>query len=116
MQNTFKRDWRNYVKTRRLMRQAWAAAAMTACALFQVAIAAPAEEATSRLVRVEAMFQERRKTAGEKIYKTVENVEGIFLMKLRPEKISPIVRRAVLACRTRCSYQRPAAATRRHES
>ena len=29
------------------------------------------------------MWQERCKLAGEKIYKTVENVEGVFLMKIR---------------------------------
>jgi hypothetical protein len=37
------------------------------------------------LAIAEAMFQARCKTAGEKIYRTAENVEGIFLMKLRPE-------------------------------
>jgi hypothetical protein len=35
-----------------------------------------------------AMWQERCKTAGEKIYKTVENVEGIYLMKVRPSEIN----------------------------
>ena len=42
----------------------------------------------SRLATAEAMFQERCKTAGEKIYRTAENVEGIFLMKLRPKGIN----------------------------
>ena len=32
------------------------------------------------------MWQERCKLAGEKIYKTVENVEGVFLMKIRTFK------------------------------
>ena len=32
------------------------------------------------------MFQERCKTAGEKIHRTVENVDGILLMKIRPIK------------------------------
>lgn len=39
----------------------------------------------NRLAKAEAMFQERCKTAGEKIRRTVEDVEGILLMKLRPE-------------------------------
>ena len=38
-----------------------------------------------RLAKAEAMFQERCKTAGEKIYRTVDKVDGIFLLKLRPE-------------------------------
>jgi len=33
-----------------------------------------------------AMFQERCKTAGVKIYRTVDSVDGIFVMKRRPEK------------------------------
>jgi hypothetical protein len=45
-----------------------------------------AEAQHSRLQVAEAMFQERCKKAGEKIHKTVENVEGIFLMKLRPQR------------------------------
>nr|WP_295784966.1 hypothetical protein [Rhodoferax sp.] len=36
-----------------------------------------------RQAKAVAMWQERCKTAGEKIYKTVENVEGIYLMKIR---------------------------------
>ncbi|MGE5384540.1 MAG: hypothetical protein ACM3SV_01505 [Betaproteobacteria bacterium] len=43
------------------------------------------ESAQDRLQKAEAMFQERCKKAGEKIYKTVDNVEGIFLMKIRPK-------------------------------
>lgn len=35
----------------------------------------------------QAHFQERCKTAGEKITRTVENVDGILLMKLRPETV-----------------------------
>ncbi len=45
-----------------------------------------AEMQRNRLKIAEAMFQERCKTAGEKIYRTVENVERIFLMKIRPER------------------------------
>lgn len=42
-------------------------------------------EYRNRLTTAQAIFNERCKTAGEKIYKTVENVEGIYLMKVRPE-------------------------------
>jgi hypothetical protein len=34
------------------------------------------------------MFAERCKTAGEKIYRTVENVEGVYLLKIRPKQIN----------------------------
>ena len=44
-----------------------------------------AELQRSRAQVAEAMFQERCKTAGEKIHKTVENVEGVYLLKLRPK-------------------------------
>ena len=43
------------------------------------------EDARARLQAAEAIFQERCKTAGEKIYRTVDNVEGIFLVKIRSE-------------------------------
>ncbi|MBC7700395.1 hypothetical protein [Aquabacterium sp.] len=42
-----------------------------------------AKEFEARSDKARAMWQERCKTAGEKIYKTVENVEGIYLMKIR---------------------------------
>jgi hypothetical protein len=43
----------------------------------------------ARLARAEAMFQERCQKAGEFIHRTAENVEGIFLLKLRPSDIDP---------------------------
>ena len=46
------------------------------------------EAAQARLSKAEAMFQERCKTAGEFIYRTADNVEGVFLLKLRPDKIN----------------------------
>lgn len=42
----------------------------------------------NRLARAEAMFAERCKTAGEKIHRTAENVEGVLLMKVRPKEIN----------------------------
>lgn len=62
-------------------------ALLAGCATQSTAQSTPTAEAQrSRLQVAEAMFQERCKTAGEKIYRTVENLDGIFLMKLRPEK------------------------------
>lgn len=40
-------------------------------------------EYRSRLATAKAMFAERCKTAGEKIRKTVDGVEGVYLMKVR---------------------------------
>jgi hypothetical protein len=42
-------------------------------------------EYQQKLAKAEALFQERCKTAGEKIYRTVENVEGVFLLTIRKE-------------------------------
>ena len=46
------------------------------------------QERRERLAKAEAMFQERCKKAGEFIYRTAENVEGIFILKLRPKDIN----------------------------
>jgi hypothetical protein len=43
-------------------------------------------QAKARANAAKARFDMLCKKSGEKIYKTVDNVEGIFLMKLRPEK------------------------------
>lgn len=56
--------------------------------LLFIASALAAESPKERLAKAEAIFQERCKMAGEKIYKTVENVEGVFLIKVRPEGIN----------------------------
>jgi hypothetical protein len=61
-------------------------ALLTACAAPRTA--PQVDETRSRLQIAEAMFQERCKSAGEKIDKTVDDVEGIFLMKVRPEKVN----------------------------
>jgi hypothetical protein len=44
-----------------------------------------AEEFKARYTKAKALFDERCKTAGEKIYRTVENVEGILLVSPRLE-------------------------------
>lgn len=42
-----------------------------------------AAQPSERQVKAMAMWQERCKKAGEKIYKTVEGVEGVYLMRIR---------------------------------
>ena len=49
-----------------------------------------AVEYRSKLAKATALFEERCKTAGEKIYKTVESVDGVVLTALRPVKISDV--------------------------
>lgn len=44
-------------------------------------------EYRSKLSKAEALFEERCKTAGEMIYKTVENVEGVLLINPRPQQL-----------------------------
>lgn len=43
------------------------------------------DEAQARLDKAMALFEERCKTAGEKITRTVDNVEGVVWMKWRPQ-------------------------------
>lgn len=43
----------------------------------------------ARLTKATEIFNARCKTAGEKIYRTAENVEGVFLLKVRPERPYP---------------------------
>jgi hypothetical protein len=45
-------------------------------------------EFRSRFVKAQALFEERCKTAGEKIYKTVDNVEGVLLLNVRQGDIA----------------------------
>jgi hypothetical protein len=49
---------------------------------------AKADEFKQRYEKAKALFDERCKTAGEKIYRTVEGVEGLLLMKARPKEIN----------------------------
>ena len=58
------------------------------CAVSGNASSPSGQAARERLQVAQAMFLERCKTAGEKIYRTVDNVEGVFLMKLRPDGIN----------------------------
>lgn len=45
-------------------------------------------EYRNKLAKAQALFDERCKTAGERIHRTVDNVEGILLMKLRPDGVN----------------------------
>ena len=47
-----------------------------------------AAQTSERQVKAQAMFAERCKTAGEKIHRTVEDVEGVYLMKVRPNAMN----------------------------
>ena len=59
-----------------------------ALAALLISTSALAEDAKARLAKAEAMFQERCKKAGEFIYRTAENVEGVLLLKIRPSEIN----------------------------
>lgn len=48
---------------------------------------ATAEANRARLATSQAVFEERCKTAGEKIYRTVENVDEVLVMNLRPDNV-----------------------------
>ncbi|MBI5107178.1 MAG: hypothetical protein HZA62_00380 [Rhodocyclales bacterium] len=62
---------------------------VAACAVAGWAQTASArEDDRARLVKAEAMFAERCKKSGEFIHRTAENVEGVFLMKIRPKEIN----------------------------
>lgn len=45
-------------------------------------------EYRSKLAKAQALFEERCKTAGEKIYRTVDNVEGVLLLNVRGTDMS----------------------------
>jgi hypothetical protein len=47
-----------------------------------------AVESKERQAKAQAMFAQRCQAAGEKIHRTVDGVEGIYLMKLRPQGIN----------------------------
>ncbi len=61
---------------------------LAACAATGSAQLSGVEERGARLAKAEAMFAERCRKAGVFIHRTAENVEGVFLMKLRPQGIN----------------------------
>jgi hypothetical protein len=50
--------------------------------------AAKREAVRARHEKADAIFRERCKKAGEFTYRTAEDVEGVFLLKLRPDEIN----------------------------
>ncbi len=62
----------------------WPTLALLGLMLMVCICNAGAQQLSDRQKTAQAMFVELCKKSGEKIYRTVENVEGIFLMKLRP--------------------------------
>lgn len=52
--------------------------------LFFANVILAGESPQERLAKAEAMFQERCKAAGERIVRTVDNVEAVYLLKVRP--------------------------------
>ncbi|MES2637366.1 MAG: hypothetical protein V4605_08575 [Pseudomonadota bacterium] len=49
---------------------------------------ASTSDAKERLATARAMFAKRCETAGEKIYRKADDVEGIFILKLRPNDLN----------------------------
>ena len=66
----------------------WALAGLVLSVLLNACAGPSAPQRNERLAKAKAMFEQRCQTAGEKIHRTVDNVEGIFLLKLRPEEIN----------------------------
>jgi hypothetical protein len=62
----------------------WLAPLLSLALLLVVCTSGPrAAQPSERQAKAMGMWQERCKTAGEKIYKTVDNVDGIYLLKIR---------------------------------
>lgn len=77
-----------YLLTQRVCAWRVFAAAVFSIALTACGTGPSASQTGDRLAKAQAMFAERCKTAGEKIYRTVEDVEGVFLLKVRPNEIN----------------------------
>ncbi len=69
------------------MSRYWLAFLLTIVACAQSTQAAEREATKARMTDGKALFDEKCATiAGEKIYRKVENVEGLLLMKVRPQR------------------------------
>jgi hypothetical protein len=55
-----------------------------ACLVLLSGCSSGPSEAQLRSAKARELFDQRCKTAGEKIHRTVDNVEGVYLLKLRP--------------------------------
>lgn len=76
--------WTMHIRSAPLLAIVMGAALMLSACATSPSAARPNE----RQATAQAMFADRCKKAGEKIHKTVENVEGIYLLKLRPNDIN----------------------------
>ena len=64
----------------------WLASLLSLALLLGACASSPrAAQPSERQAKAMAMWKERCKAAGEKIHRTVEGVEGIYLMKIRPK-------------------------------
>ena len=76
-------------KKRAPVAASWLLIPVLSVALLLGACAGPQEaQSSERQTKAIAMWQERCKTSGEKIHKTVDGVDGIFLMKIRPKGVN----------------------------
>lgn len=67
----------------------WPAVLLGLCLLASACGNSPGTSRLSeRQIKAQAMFAERCRTAGEKIHRIVENVEGVYLLKIRPNEIN----------------------------
>jgi hypothetical protein len=73
--------------TARIFQSRWPAL-LLGLSLVVSACGAGTPRLSERQIKAQAMFAERCKAAGEKVQKTVENVEGVYLMKIRPRGIN----------------------------
>ncbi|MBW8833047.1 MAG: hypothetical protein JF606_27425 [Burkholderiales bacterium] len=75
-------------QTRSVLRQGALIAVLLSSFVAGCAAGPSTTESKERQAKAQALFAERCKTAGEKIYRTVDNVEGIYLLKLRPQGVN----------------------------
>ena len=72
-----------------LKRIQWLAPLLSLALLLGACASGPrAAQPSERQAKAMAMWQERCRAAGEKIHRTVEGVEGVYLMKLRPDTVN----------------------------
>jgi hypothetical protein len=65
----------------------WLASLLSLALLLVVCTSGPrAAQPSERQAKAMGMWQERCRAAGEKIHRTVDNVEGVYLLKLRPSE------------------------------
>lgn len=73
----------------------WLVAALALASWTTQVVNAATQEEASRYAEAQRLFSEACKRSGEFIHRTVQNVEGIELLKLRPTRYSPYDKNAV---------------------